>query len=73
MHGTGIYTKSNDCTLEGKWNRGLLEGKVTYTQVKNTGRKIFIGTCKDNLLTLSELPSFPLELCTAVSIQDWYF
>merc|ERR1712137_572278 len=39
MHGAGVYTFAMGSIIEGKWNRGRLDGKVTFTRVKDNTKK----------------------------------
>lgn len=47
--------------VDGKWNRGQLEGKIALVLVVDKTKRVFNGTCKDNLLTLENM-ILPLEI-----------
>merc|ERR1712137_1050222 len=49
-------------SLEGKWTRGRLEGKVIYTQTNQSNRKVYHAMCRDNWLTFPENGFSPVEM-----------
>jgi len=61
MHGNGVFS-STAFSLEGKWTRGRLEGKVIYTQTNQSNRKVYHAMCRDNWLTFPENGFSPVEM-----------
>lgn len=54
MDGTGTFTYANGLVINGKWVKGIQEGKSQLTTLYKMDAQTISGIVKDNTFTFSE-------------------